>query len=173
MRGIYRAQTRPEPRGWRDGPQPFCDHETAAQHDMQTRARSTRVSVRPHRHRLDGRQRGISVQQVLVSESLAVHRVGVGRLRYPPPLARFRMPILPPRYPTAFIPKCNLEGRTPHPSSSLPQRRLNNLGKRVPCAIQPRLHRAKIAVRNLRDLFVRPTLNLAQHEHFPVMHRQL
>src|SRR4029078_8167040 len=49
----------------------------------------------------------------------------------------------------------------------------DDLGERVPRAIEPRLHRAEIAVRDLGDLFVRLPLQLPQHEHLPMVRRQL
>jgi len=48
---------------------------------------------------------------------------------------------------------------------------LDDRCKRVPCAIQTRLYRAEIAVRDLRDLFVRLSFQLAQHEHLAMMFR--
>ena len=48
---------------------------------------------------------------------------------------------------------------------------LDDRCKRIPRAIQPRLHRAEITVRDLRDLFVRLSFQLAQHEHLAMMLR--
>src|SRR5689334_16246854 len=53
------------------------------------------------------------------------------------------------------------------------QPRLDDRRERVACAIQPGLHCAEIAIRDLRDLFVRLALQLSEHEHLPVMFRKL
>jgi hypothetical protein len=41
--------------------------------------------------------------------------------------------------------------------------------ERVSCPVKPRFDRAQVALRNLRDLLVRLALELAQHEHIPVV----
>jgi hypothetical protein len=83
---------------------------------MQTRALSARVCVRPHRHRLDGRHGGFGIKKMLVSESVAVHRVGVRRLRYPPQEARFRPPFNAHPNPNGFPSPLTKLPLTPHPA---------------------------------------------------------
>jgi len=64
---------------------------------------------------------------------------------------------------------------TTFPASRFPlliDLRLNDRRERCACAVQARLHRAKIALGDLGDLFVRLPLELAKHEHLPMMLRQ-
>ena len=46
MRGIYRAQTRPEPRGRSDGPEASRHHEPAAKRNVKAPASVARIGVR-------------------------------------------------------------------------------------------------------------------------------
>src|SRR4051812_16071560 len=50
---------------------------------------------------------------------------------------------------------------------------LDDRCERISSPIQPRFHRSKIAVRDLRDLLVRLAFQLAKHEDLPMMFRQL
>src|SRR3982751_2696619 len=50
---------------------------------------------------------------------------------------------------------------------------LDDLGEGITRAVQARLHRAEVAVRDLGDLLVRLPLELAKDEHFPMVRRQL
>src|SRR5678815_1004684 len=50
---------------------------------------------------------------------------------------------------------------------------LDDLGERVPRAIEPRLHRAEVAVRDLGDLLVGLPFELPQDEHFAMVRWQL
>src|SRR6185437_15982689 len=51
--------------------------------------------------------------------------------------------------------------------------RLDDRGECVPGPIQSRFHRSEVAFCDLGDLLVRLALELAEHEHLPVMLRQL
>src|SRR5712671_4124208 len=80
------------------------------------------------------------------------------------PLSPFLIPL--PAFPT-FSPV------SPNPSVPSIDPRLDDLRERVSRAVEPRFHRAEVAVRDLSDFLVRLALELAQHEHLAVMLGQL
>src|SRR5579872_1473336 len=81
--GIYRAQTRPESRGWRDVSKSFQKHQAAPDSDVESHAPLARIQMRLHRRRFDWRQRAIGKEEMLVTKGLATHRAGVGLLTLP------------------------------------------------------------------------------------------
>src|SRR5438046_10692635 len=62
---------------------------------------------------------------------------------------------------------------TPGTWNLLLDHRRDQLGEAVPGAVQAALHRAQVAARDLRDLLAALPFELAQHEHDPVMLRQV
>src|SRR5437762_12067676 len=62
---------------------------------------------------------------------------------------------------------------TPGTWNLLLDQRRDQLGEAVPGAVQAALHRAQVAARDLRDLLVALPFELAQHEHDPVMLREV
>ena len=68
----------------------------------------------------------------------------------------------------------NARPRGPPPPTSYSSVHLgrDQRGERRACAIQSRLHRAEIAVRDLRDFFVRLALEFAEHKYLTMMRWQ-
>src|SRR4051812_1973052 len=102
------------------------------------------------------------------------------RLRYPGDQGLFQRPFPSSLWHEKGAPAPGSPSPHPPPDQPTPplrslsiHPRLDDLGEGIARPVQTGLHCAEVAVRDLGDLFVRLSLELAKDEHFPMVRRQL